>query len=448
MDYRRLMAMAAAAAVMLASFSCGKADDNEGAGSSSALAEQAEEEIERETSEDETETTTEEDDDAVTKETTKKYKATTTSSSEKKTTTSKSSKNGTATTSTKSDKAKSNSSSSGESSSSSGGNSSGGEYTDTGAQNVQQPVEAAVDSEYTAEINLGAEPSYIGSNVTVDGTRVIISAGGDYLVSGNTEDGQIFVSTSTEEKVKIILNGVGIANSSGPAIMINDAKKCTLELMDGTVSVLKDGAKDKVNDGVIFSNDTLRIKGGGELYIYSNNAHGISSDDDVIIEGGRYEINSIKSGIYAHDDITVNGGDILIRGGTNGLKSKGTININGGRTIAYGGTKDEKSSVYSEGAFNYTGGYLYAVGNRVSVPTMSNNPYIIVEIPDGREAGTQVEMVLNGNQMAVLEPHNNFRCVMMLAPEIGSGNEFYAVVGGNGSETFHIEEGQNYFSIS
>ena len=230
--------------------------------------------------------------------------------------------------------------------------------------------------------------------------------------------------------------------------MIEEAKKCTVELMDGTVSVLKDGAKDKVNDGVIFSNDTLKIKGGGKLCIYSNNAHGIASDDDVIIEGGNYEINSIKSGIYAHVDITIEDGDLLIRGGTNGLKSKGTINIKGGRTIAYGGTKDEKSSVYSDGAFNYTGGYLFAAGNRVSVPTVSSNPFIVLDLSEGRDAGTPVEMVLNGNQMAVLEPHNNFRCVMMLAPDIGAGSDFYAVVSGNESETFSVEDGQNLFTIS
>ncbi|HOC33777.1 MAG TPA: carbohydrate-binding domain-containing protein [Ruminococcus flavefaciens] len=312
---------------------------------------------------------------------------------------------------------------------------------------MQTPVEVQTESEYTAEIVMGGSPSIVGANAAADGSRVIISAGGDYLISGNTDDGQIFVDTATEEKVKLILNGVGIANSSGPAILINDAKKCTIELMDGTVSVLRDGAKDKVNDGVIFSNDTLRIKGGGELYIYSNNAHGISGDDDVIIEGGRYEIDSVKSGIFAHDDITINDGELLIRGGTNGIKSKGTININGGRTIAYGGTKEEKSSVYSDGAFNYTGGTLYAVGNRVSVPTMSYNPFIVVDCGDTYEAGSTAEMVLNDTQMAVLQPHNNFRCIMMLAPEISAGSSFYTVINGNGSETFSVSDGQNEFHV-
>ena len=447
MDSRRFMAMAAAVTLMLTSCACGKTDPQEkNSNSSSAVTEETTKKSKTTTTAEETaeEATTEETEASSKKKTTTKAKEKTTTTSVKKGETT------TASTTTAKSGSKSDSSSSGGGSSSGSGNSSssgGGNYAEAGANEVQTPVEVQTESEYTAEIVMGGSPSIVGANAAADGSRVIISAGGDYLISGNTDDGQIFVDTATEEKVKLILNGVGIANSSGPAILINDAKKCTIELMDGTISVLRDGAKDKVNDGVIFSNDTLRIKGGGELYIYSNNAHGISGDDDVIIEGGRYEIDSVKSGIFAHDDITINDGDLLIRGGTNGIKSKGTININGGRTIAYGGTKEEKSSVYSDGAFNYTGGTLYAVGNRVSVPTMSYNPFIVVDCGDTYEAGSTAEMVLNDTQMAVLQPHNNFRCIMMLAPEISAGSSFYTIINGNGSETFSVSDGQNEFHV-
>ena len=447
MDSRRFMAMAAAFTLMLTSCACGKDEAKKKSDNgSSAVTEETTEKSKKTTTAEETteEATTEETKAASGKKTTTKAKEKTTTTSAKKGVTT------TASTTTAKSDSKSGGSSSDGGSSSGGGNSSssGGEnYAEAGANEVQTPVEVQTESEYTAEIVMGGSPSIVGANAEADGSRVIISAGGDYLISGNTDDGQIFVDTATEEKVKLILNGAGIANSSGPAILINDAKKCTIELMDGTISVLRDGAKDDVNDGVIFSNDTLRIKGGGELYIYSNNAHGISSDDDVIIEGGRYEIDSVKSGIFAHDDITINDGDLLIRGGTNGMKSKGTININGGHTIAYGGNKEEKSSVYSAGAFNYTGGYLYAAGNRVSVPTMSKNPFIVIDYGDTYEAGSTAELVLNDSQMAVLQPHNNFRSVMMLAPEISAGSSFYTVINGNGSETFTVNDGQNEFHV-
>lgn len=323
------------------------------------------------------------------------------------------------------------------------GENSGGTTGGNSGGNTQTPTE---QESYTAEIKLGSSPSISGENVSTNGSVVTVNGGGTFRFSGSVTDGQIYVDTATEEKVKIVLDGVDITNSSGPAILINDAKKCTIELADGTSSTLTDGMKDKVNDGVIFSNDTLKIKGNGSLTITANNAHGIASDDDIIIEGGTYNITSKKSGIFAHDDITIDGGDFVVKGGTNGIKSKGTMNINGGHAVISGGTKEEKSSVYAEGAFNYTGGYIFAAGNQVSVPTTSANPYIVVDLGDSVAAGTAVEMLLDGKSMVSFQPHNNFRCLMMLAPEISSGKSFGTVVGGS-SESFKVSDGQNLFVL-
>ncbi len=305
----------------------------------------------------------------------------------------------------------------------------------------------SVEETYTATVNLGSSPSITGENVSANGSVVTISGGGTFYFSGSVDNGQIYVDTADEEKVKILLDGVSISNSSGPAILVNDAKKCIIELVDGTESVLSDGAKDKVNDGVIFSNDTLKIKGGGSLKINANNAHGIASDDDIVIDGGNFDITSKKSGIFAHDDITINDGNFSIKGGTNGIKSKGTMNINGGYAVLSGGTKEEKSSVFAAGAFNYTGGYLFAAGNQVSVPTTSANPYIVVDLGESTAAGTLVEMVLGGTQMISFEPQNPFRCLMMLAPEIASGDSFYTIVGGSTSGEYTVADGQNLFTI-
>lgn len=308
---------------------------------------------------------------------------------------------------------------------------------------TETPAEAV--KTYAAEITLGADPQFKGSNVSVSGSKVLISGGGDYLVSGSVSDGQIEVNTT--EKVKLYLNGVSIANSSGPAIQITDAKRIVIVLMEGTTTVLQDGGNDKINDGVIFSNDTLEIKGSGTLEITAGNAHGIASDDDVIIQNGTVNINSIKSGIYAHDDVTVNGGTLNINGGTNGIKSKGTININGGYSVISGGTKEEKSSVYAAGALTYTGGYLFAAGNTVTAPSQTSNPYVIVGFGTSRAAGSNVSLCLNSGEMVTFTPHNNFRCVMMLAPEIMSGDYFSISVNGESYGDYYISEDQNLFTV-
>ena len=333
----------------------------------------------------------------------------------------------------------------------SGSNNSGGTNTGEnpgGNEPATPPVDVPSEEKYTASITLGSSPNFTGSNVSVEGSVVKINAGGDYIFTGSISNGQIYVNTATEEKVTLVLDGVDISNSSGPAIFIDEAKKCTIKIKEGSVNNLSDGGRDKINDGVIFSNDTLRFKGGGELNITSGNAHGIASDDDIIIENGTYNITSIKSGIFAHDDITISGGNLDIKGGTNGIKSKGTINISGGNSIISGGTKEEKSSIYSAGAFNYSGGYVFAAGNMVSAPTNTDIPYIVADLGTSFPAGSEVEMVLDGVQMSSFVPHNNFRCLMMLAPEIAVGSSFYAVINGNDYETNTVNGIQNIFNIN
>lgn len=326
--------------------------------------------------------------------------------------------------------------SSGNSGGSGGGSSSGGGDTSSGET-----------SSYTAEVTFGSSPSVKGSNASADGKTVRITAGGDYLIKGSSGDAQVYVATATEEKVTLILENLDIACSDGPAINIAEAKRCTIKLAEGSSNYLRDGGTDKINDGVIFSNDTLRFKGSGYLEINSGNAHGIASDDDVIIENGRYLINSIKSGIFAHDDITVNGGELTVYGGTNGIKSKGTINFNGGKAIVSGGSKEEKSSIYSAAAFNYTGGTIFAAGNKVTAPASTPNPYIVASFGDTVSAGTELKLFLNGGEQVNFRPHNDFRCVMMLTPDIYEGSVFSASLNGDSTGDFETSGGQNIFQI-
>lgn len=310
------------------------------------------------------------------------------------------------------------------------------------------PTSAPDENVYTAEITLGNAPKISGANVTVSGSVVTVNAGGEYRFTGSVADGQICVNTVTEEKVTIVLDGVDIHNSTGPAIFINEAKKCTIKVREGSVNNLSDQSKNKALDGVIYSNDTLRFKGNGTLNITAGNAHGICSDDDIIVENGNINIKSKKSGMIANDDITISGGDIVIEGGTNGLKSKGTVHINGGHSVIAGGTKEEKCSIYAAGAFEYTDGWLFAAGNQVYTPTSSANPYIVATFSSAVEGGTTAEMILDGVQMISFEPHCSFRSLLMLAPEIGEGSSFSTVIGGNSSSDHKVKGTENIFEIN
>lgn len=354
-----------------------------------------------------------------------------------------------------SDSSASSSSGAGTSNSSSGSSSSSGTSSgggSSGSSSGGSSSSSTTDEEtgevvtYDAKITLGSAASFTGNNVSIDGSKVTVTAGGDYYISGSCSEGQIYVDTSAEEKVKLVLDGVSLSNSSESAIYVNEAKKCVIETISGTTSTISDNASGNAIGQVIFSNDTLKIKGDGTLNINSAKAHAIASDDDVIIEEGTLNISSGKTGISVHDDVTINGGNNSIMGSTNGIKSKGTININGGTTVVCGGTKEEKSSVYCASTFNYTGGYLFAAGNSVSVPTVCSNPYIVLKLSSAAAGGSNVKLTLDGTQYADFTPHSSFISVMMLAPEIKSGSSFSASVGGTSTKSYTVSDGQNLFS--
>lgn len=328
----------------------------------------------------------------------------------------------------------------------SSGNASSSGNTSSGNSSSQETTEAPTEEvkTYAAEVVLGSSPKISGSNVTANSSGIVITAGGDYLISGSVTNGMIEVST--KEKVKIYMDGVTISNSSGPAIQVTDAKRFIMVLKEGTTTRLSDGGSNSVYDGAIFSNDTVEIKGKGSLEITANNAHGISSDDDVVIENGNITITSKKTGIMANDDITINDGTLNIKSGTNGLKSKGTMNINGGYSIIAGGTKEEKSSVYAAGALNYTGGYLYAAGNAVTAPTTSASPYAIVGYSSACAAGSNVTLSINGAQAVSFTPHNSFKCVMMLTPDLAVGSTAGINIAGAYNE-FTISDTANIFQV-
>ncbi|MCM1529686.1 MAG: carbohydrate-binding domain-containing protein [Alistipes sp.] len=309
------------------------------------------------------------------------------------------------------------------------------------------PTATEAAKTFDAEITFDENAYADGVNVETDGPVVRITAGGDYIVRGYSSNGQIYINTVSEEKVELTLDGLDLSCSGGPAIFVDNAKRCVIKLADGTRNYLSDGGKDKVNDGVIFSNDTLRIKGGGYLELNAGNAHGIASDDDIIIESGEYVINSIKSGMIANDNITLNGGTMTINGGTNGLKSKGTMNINGGDFFIAGGSKEEKSSIYAAAGLYYTGGNVYAAGNMVTAPTTAASPYIVTEWKGGLSAGSTIGFVLNGMEYASLTPQNPFRCIMMLSQDIAVGSTFEPYVNGGVQQGITVADGMNYFAV-
>ncbi len=174
-----------------------------------------------------------------------------------------------------------------------------------------------------------------GDGLSIIGGTVIITKGGDFTVTGTLKAGQILVET--DDKVKLRLSGCDITCPDGPAIFFQQSKKSFITLTEGTVNRLTDGESYAADaKAALFSNDTLEIKGGGELIVTGNYKHGIASDDDIIIENGQITVTAKTDGLHANDDITVAGGSLSITASSDGMESEATLTVDGGAITVRG----------------------------------------------------------------------------------------------------------------
>ncbi len=183
----------------------------------------------------------------------------------------------------------------------------------------------------------------LGENVTIEGngaesdeSLITITAAGRYLISGTLENGQIVVDTQDTAKVELLLNGVSVASSFGPAIYVKSApKRVVLTTTKGSVNLLSDGSDylvpdDQQTEGGIYPNaciyacDDLTVGGEGTLRITGNADKGINTKDDLKLEGGTVIVQSVGAGVRANDSLSVLGGEIHVTAGGDGMKTANT----------------------------------------------------------------------------------------------------------------------------
>lgn len=211
-----------------------------------------------------------------------------------------------------------------------------------------------------------------GAGAKADGSKIIITDEGIYLISGTLNDGQIIVDADGE-KVQLVLNNATINCSNSSAIYAPNAKKTFITLADGTKNVLSDGtsyifADTEKNepDAVIFSNDSLTINGTGELEITGNYNDGIHSKDDVVITGGKITVNAVGNAIKGKDYVAIADGEFNLTAGQDGIKSTniddtslGFVYVEGGTlniTADGDGIQAETVFTATDGTFNITSG--------------------------------------------------------------------------------------------
>ena len=180
--------------------------------------------------------------------------------------------------------------------------------------------------------------SVSGDGASVSDNTLTISKGGVYTLSGKNSDASIVIST--DDKVKLKLNGVNITSSGAPVIYVENADKLYIDTEDGTDNSLVSTAADTA---AIRSKDNLKIKGGGTLNITSAD-NGIKCSDNLKIEGGKINIDAKSDGINVNDTFEMTDGNLKITAVGDGIDSSSIANISGGTIdITTNGTPTETS---------------------------------------------------------------------------------------------------------
>ncbi len=236
--------------------------------------------------------------------------------------------------------------------------------------------------------------AYNGTNVTVtnDQNGYVSVAGADVTVtdtdsedamvlvlSGTATDGSLLVSRA--RKYTIVLNGVNIYNSDGPAINNQCSKSLYIVCADGSENTLTDGTSyaDRTwqQKGALFSEGQIYFSGSGTLNVYGNCKNAIACDDYITFDGD-IVLNATASdtgsnGIKANDGVFVNGGTLTVSvsaDGARGIRSEARTVITGGTTTittsgdceieTVDGVADTTSAacIKSDSLFTMTGGTL------------------------------------------------------------------------------------------
>lgn len=243
--------------------------------------------------------------------------------------------------------------------------------------------------------------------ITLSDKSVFITKGGTYILSGNLAEGQITVDT--DDEVHLVFNGVNINCDSGAALYVKNAKKVYVTFAEGSENTLSNtenfAPENEKIDAVIYSKDDIAFNGNGSLTINALSGHAIAANDNLVITGGKYTINSAKKGISANDSIRIANGDFTITSSADGIHAENTEDETLGFVYIADGTfniTSEQDGISASGIlqtdggeFNITtgGGYENSQKKHEETPPMGEGHF-------GRGNGERPQKPNNGSQSA------------------------------------------------
>lgn len=220
--------------------------------------------------------------------------------------------------------------------------------------------DASYDEAAATKIALTGQGATVsGEGAAVEGSTVIITAAGTYVVSGELTAGSLTVNAGDADKVQIVLSGASIRNEAGPALNIQQADKVFVTLAAGSQNTLADGASYMLAEGedepnaALYSKADLTINGTGALTVEGNYRHGVNSKDDLVVTGGAITVTAKEDGLHGKDCVKIADGTFAVTAGEDGIQSsndedptRGFVAIDGGTFAIKAGDEGVQAATY------------------------------------------------------------------------------------------------------
>ena len=239
-----------------------------------------------------------------------------------------------------------------------------------------------------------------GAHVIVLSTKKNVA----YTLKGTTGNGSF--KLYSDYKTLVTLDGVDITNPTGAAINIQSGKTIMVDLADGSINKLTDGASYTMasgedQKGTFFSEGQLVFSGStGSLEVKSLGGHGIVSDDYIRVRGGNIAVESVRDGINTNDCFIMYGGSVTVDAAEDGVDiGKGYIEIGAGRLMV--NAVDEGVTASYEGDDNGTidptvTPYVLIKGGLVKVNTTGEKGHALRAMSTFTMSGGIVQVTVKG----------------------------------------------------
>ncbi|MDO5439604.1 MAG: carbohydrate-binding domain-containing protein [Erysipelotrichaceae bacterium] len=257
----------------------------------------------------------------------------------------------------------------------------------------------AIDDKSTSTPSATADSSLVidgSTDIELGDEDMYITNAGTYTLSGELK-GSVIVDVSEKKTVNLILDNVTIDSGDFAAIYVIEAEEVVITLADGSVNTLSDSGEtytlidENDVDALIYSKADLSFEGNGTLVLNAGYKHGIVSKDDLILNGGTYEITAANHAIEGKDCVEIYDGSYTLTSGTDAISSDNEEDADRGYVLIHNGSFKINSASDGIYAFNYLtiedGEFeLTTTGKAIKSDTqitLNNGTYTIDSADDG-----------------------------------------------------------------